>query len=41
MAKMFGNEPRVFLKTKYGKAFIQVAERAPNGAHSKIKMVSN
>lgn len=32
MAKLFGKETRVFLKTDHAKAFIEVAKRAPNGA---------
>lgn len=52
MAKAFGKETRVFLKTEHAKAFIKVAEqglnnahseseRAPNGARSDIKLIDN
>jgi hypothetical protein len=32
MAKAFGKETRVFLKSDHAKAFIEIAKRAPNGA---------
>lgn len=39
MAKIFGKETRVFLKTDHAKAFIKVCERALNGAHSDTKII--
>ena len=41
MAKLFGKETRVFLKTDHAKAFIKVAERALNGARSDGKLIEN
>lgn len=52
MAKLFGKETRVFLKTAHAKAFIKVAEQAlnnarseaeqaPNGARSDVKLIDN
>jgi len=41
MAKLFGKETRVFLKTDHAKAFIEVAEQALNRAHSDIEQAPN
>lgn len=41
MAKVFGKETRVFLKTDHAKSFIKVAEQAPNGARSDLKIIDN
>jgi len=41
MAKLFNKETRVFLKSDHAKAFIKVAEQAPNGARSNSKIVDN
>ena len=41
MAKLFDRRTKDFLKTDHAKAFIEVAERALNGAHSDSKLIDN
>lgn len=41
MAKLFKRRTKDFLKTDHAKAFIKVAERALNGAHSDSKLIDN
>lgn len=41
MAKLFKRRTKDFLKTDHAKAFIQVAERALNGARSENKIIDN
>lgn len=41
MAKLFDRRTKDFLKTDHAKAFIKVAERALNRAHSTNKLIAN
>lgn len=41
VAKLFNRRTKDFLKTDHAKAFIEVAERALNGAHSGSKLIDN
>ena len=41
MAKLFKRRTKDFIKTDHAKAFIEVAERAPNRARSEQKIIDN